>query len=459
MSKKLTHEEFLRRLKDNGITDIVPMEEYRGIDTKIKFKCLKHDYIWETTPYHILKGGGCPLCGIEKTAKARRKTHEQFLLEMKEKGNPNVIILGKYKTMDTKILCKCKICGEEWETIPRHLLDMKVGCPYCAGKRVNKNNSFSSMHPELVRFLKNKEDGDKYVGGSFKKVLTKCPDCGYESEKTIHSLHKFGYHCKVCGDTISFPNKFLRNLLKDETVEKQIQNLIFEWYPNWDKKCLFDAYFEKDDKRYVVEMQGNQHKTGKWGKKKTNIKEKDEYKRIETKKNGIIEIEVECYTATFDYIKEKVLNSELANILNFEKVDWNKIKENIYNNIIKQVCEEYNKQSDIIGWSDLSKKFNLSKSAIYNYLKIGSKNGWCNYEPNDSNKKILKLSNYIYELYDKDGNKILEEVGISKIAKRIKEDLKLEGFGKTSILKMVYNNKEKQGYKIIRKDNPNKHIY
>ena len=66
MSKKLTHEEFLRRLKDNGINDIIPLEEYKGISTSINFKCLKHNCVWKTTPYSVLKGRRCPSCGIEK---------------------------------------------------------------------------------------------------------------------------------------------------------------------------------------------------------------------------------------------------------------------------------------------------------------------------------------------------------------------------------------------------------
>ena len=459
MSKKLTHEEFLQKLKDNGVNDIIPLEEYKGSGIKIKFKCLKHDFIWEAIPSNILRGQGCPLCKTEKISKAKRKNHEKFLKDMKEKGNPNVIILGEYKTARDGILCKCKICGEEWETLPYHLLDSKVGCPYCAGLKVGKNNSFSKKYPELVKFLKNKEDGDKYSWGTHKKILTKCPDCGYEREISINKLGERGYHCIICGDTISFPNKFIRFLLLDNVIKNQIQNLTFEWYPNWDKRCLFDVYFEKDDKKYVIEMQGKQHKTGKWRSKETNIKEKDEYKRIETKKHGIIEIEIECYTATFEYIKDKILNSELANILKFEKVNWNKIKEHIYNNIIKQVCEEYNRKDYVIGIIDLSKKFNLSRTVIYRYLKIGSENNWCNYTPNDTNRRSIKNSKYLYELYNKDGNKILEELTVSKMSQRIKEELKLEGFGKSSILEMVYNNKEKQGYRIIRKENPNNHIY
>ena len=459
MPNRLTNEEFLQRLKDKGITDIVPLEEYKGSSKKIKFKCLRHNCVWEVTPNNVLRGQGCPLCKSEKVSKAKKKTNEQFLLELKEKGNPDIIVLEEYKTSRKKILCKCKICGYEWKVSSHCLLDNKLVCPNCERIKNNINDSLGMNHPELLKFLKNKKDGYKYSCNSHQKIWTKCPDCGYEREITISKLHIRGYHCVSCGDKISFPNKFIRCLLLDESIKNQIQNLTFEWYPDWDKRCLFDVYFEKDNKKYVIEMHGLQHKTGKWGNKETDVKEKDEYKRNEAKKNGIIEIEIDSYFSSFEYIKDKVLNSKIHNVLNLENVNWDNIKNSIYNNIIKQVCEEYNRKDCVIGITDLSKKFNLSKSAIYRYLKIGAKNNWCNYKPYDEYRRSVKNSRYLYELYDKNGNKILEELTVSKMSQRINSELNLKNFTEYTILKMARNNQKKQGYRIIRKENPNKHIY
>lgn len=44
---------------------LVPMETYVNDYTKIKVKCLKHDYVWEVSPNKILhKKTGCPKCAI-----------------------------------------------------------------------------------------------------------------------------------------------------------------------------------------------------------------------------------------------------------------------------------------------------------------------------------------------------------------------------------------------------------
>ena len=67
MGKKLTNEEFLQRLKDLGRDDIKPLEEYKGMNIKIKFKCTNPEccYEWETTPAIICYNNySCPKCAI-----------------------------------------------------------------------------------------------------------------------------------------------------------------------------------------------------------------------------------------------------------------------------------------------------------------------------------------------------------------------------------------------------------
>ena len=43
MSRKLTNEEFLQKLKDSDIK-YIPLEEYNGTDTKIKWMCYKDKF-------------------------------------------------------------------------------------------------------------------------------------------------------------------------------------------------------------------------------------------------------------------------------------------------------------------------------------------------------------------------------------------------------------------------------
>lgn len=57
-----TNEQFLKELKQMN-PDILPLEEYHDIHTKIKCKCLKHNYEWLASPDKILfRKTGCPKC-------------------------------------------------------------------------------------------------------------------------------------------------------------------------------------------------------------------------------------------------------------------------------------------------------------------------------------------------------------------------------------------------------------
>ena len=62
------------------------------------------------------------------------KLKETFVEEI-EKINPTVEILSKYKNWDTKIHCHCRVCDNDWWTVPSILL-YGGGCKICGHKRV-----------------------------------------------------------------------------------------------------------------------------------------------------------------------------------------------------------------------------------------------------------------------------------------------------------------------------------
>lgn len=456
MGKKLTNEEFLQKLKDLGRDDIEPLEEYKGSKKKILCKCKVHNIEWKVRPNDLYSGCGCPKCKLEKIGVVKRKTHEQFLKDMEEKGDPNVIIIGEYEKDNIKIKCKCKKCGHEWESTPSNLLQGQ-GCPFCANKKVSIENCFATKHPELMKFLKNKTDGYNHTYGSGDKVICICPDCGNEKITDFNALNNNGFSCPICGDTISFPNKFIRYMILDESIQNQIDIFKFELTMNLDKKCRLDVYFEKDNKKYAIEMQGLQHETLKWRNKiLPKIKELDDYKRDKLKEKGIIEIEIDAKESNFDYIYNNIINSELNNILNLSNVNWKNILENCYNNLIKEVCDLYN-DNPHYSTKDIAEKMFLNVSTIIIFLKRGSKLDWCDYEViGDNNRKYIKNSKYIYELYDEDGEFITETFGARKMEKYIKEKYPSRAISDSTINEVVKTGKIVKGFIIKRRLNPHK---
>lgn len=69
---------------------------------------------------------GCTYCS------GRGKTNEDIEKEIKDE---NVILLSKYLGNEKPILCKCKVCGNEWNTLPKVLITNRSGCPVCGKKK------------------------------------------------------------------------------------------------------------------------------------------------------------------------------------------------------------------------------------------------------------------------------------------------------------------------------------
>lgn len=56
MSKKrITNEEFVKKFKDLKKNDILLLSEYKSSNIKIKCKCLKCGYEWESVPSVLLR--------------------------------------------------------------------------------------------------------------------------------------------------------------------------------------------------------------------------------------------------------------------------------------------------------------------------------------------------------------------------------------------------------------------
>lgn len=150
MGKKLTHDEFLAKVRDknehvrNGELEILDL--YNGMDKKIKCCCCKHDYIWEVFPSDLYKGIGCKFCKSEKISCSKLKSHDEFVHKaiMKNKyiSNGDIEILGMYIDVKTPVRCRCNVHDYIWDA---HIdsLYAGCGCKYCGLDKLSTCNSLS----------------------------------------------------------------------------------------------------------------------------------------------------------------------------------------------------------------------------------------------------------------------------------------------------------------------------
>jgi hypothetical protein len=348
----------------------------------------------------------------------------QFINKMKT-INPKIAIIGKYINNHTKIKCQCCKCGYIWDVSPQLISVRGHGCPACANQVLVRGfNDMWTTNPELAKLLANPEDGYKYMQHSSKKVNWKCPNCGnILYKKPINDVSYQGLSCNYCSDGISYPEKFIMNLLKQLNVNFKYQKK-FNW--SYDKK--YDFYVS--DIGCIIEVNGEQHYHNSFIFKNSDHKnmgliyqkENDEFKKQLAIKNGIDEnhyIVIDCRESGLEWIRNSILNTNLKNFYDLSNVDWNKCHKNSLNSFIRQSCDLWN--YGIKSTTMIASILGLSQSTICEYLKQGDKIDLCNYiserkrGPSSDYKRMIggDLLNYTYitdkklkEIFSKKGYKL-----------------------------------------------------
>lgn len=142
-----TQEEYIKELHEKN-PNILVLEKYRGLKTKIKHQCLVCEYQWETVPTNLLHSGqGCPRC----SKRHYNKTQDEFVTEVNE-VNKSIKVIGTYIDATSKIEFECMDCGSNWLAKPNNILNNK-GCPNCKISKGEKKiaECLSTLHIDYKR--------------------------------------------------------------------------------------------------------------------------------------------------------------------------------------------------------------------------------------------------------------------------------------------------------------------
>lgn len=240
--------------------------------------------------------------------------------------------------------------------------------------------------PHVANLLLHPEHGYCLSLESRKKDDFICPYCGTIIEnKIVASVSRYGLRCPVCSDGVSYPEKFIANLLRQLDV-KYIHDNSFEW----SNGKRYDFYIK--DLSLIIETHGIQHYSNEktfHNRNDSLIKEKtnDIYKKEIAIKNGITNyIELDCRYSDFEYIKNSVINSDICNFLNLSLIDWNKLSVDCLKSNIREVCDLWN--SGIKSIKEISERLNIRIGTVADYLKRCAEYGLCDYVA-DRRKHII----------------------------------------------------------------------
>ena len=240
--EKYTTDSFINKMKEIN-PNIEILGKYTNSYSKILCKCKIDGYEWKATPEKLFIKQSCPRC-----AKNERYTHEQYI-QMISYINDNIEILDKCENSKTKIKCKCKIDGYEWETTPNNLIHGKTGCSRCENKEKWTHESFINKMQEINSNIK--------IIGKFINIKTKieckCKVCKNKWFVSSISLIHNKSGCPKCK-----AHKTEREIIK--ILEKY--KIFFEHEKKFndcrDKGLLrFDFYLP--DYNICIEYDGEQH--------------------------------------------------------------------------------------------------------------------------------------------------------------------------------------------------------
>ena len=175
-----------------------------------------------------------------------KKTHKEFINELKE-INDDIEILGEYVNNRTKIKCKCKIDGYEWKTTPNHLLHGQ-GCPKCS-RHARKTTE------EFINELKQINDDIEVLGEYINdktKIKVRCKKDRHEWKATPNNLLS-GYGCPKCN--ASEGEKKIAKYLDSRNIEYKQQYKFNDCRSK--NKLPFDFYIPS--KNIAIEYDGRQH--------------------------------------------------------------------------------------------------------------------------------------------------------------------------------------------------------
>lgn len=227
------------------------LEEYKNSKTRIKYIHRDCGYVGLIRPYDLFSGSRrCYNCYGPKI-----KTHKEFMEKLNLLWPNKYKVLGEYQKSKDKVRVRHE-CGYEWDALPQYLY--KTGsCPKCGLEEQVEKRTLSSQEIQN-KIIKNIGEGYTVVGEyqNCDSPLEIQHECGFKWAPTLNNLLK-SKGCPVCKNTLSNPEFFIYNLLKNNEINFQYQYRIPECKNI--RSLPFDFAIWINGKLYLIEYQGRQH--------------------------------------------------------------------------------------------------------------------------------------------------------------------------------------------------------
>lgn len=348
------------------------------------------------TNEHIIYAGHI-LCG--KFGSAVSKCVLDFRYTDGDVVNDTLVITSSYKHNGRKYYqYKCKQDGYVGHMSEYHLIEGQK-CPVCTGRVAMRGvNDVATTHPEIAMLFWDKNDSEKYTAHSSRKTYFRCPKCGDRINMIIYNVTNRGLSCRRCGDSFSYPEKFVYNLLQQASSFHSENRLLYNFELqktfSWSKNIQHDNPKLSGDKVYdfyipiqneiIIETHGRQHfeqcsfHTSGSSRTLQEEQENDFVKYSIALQNSISDdryVVLDCRKSNVEFIKHSIMASNLPLLLDFteQDIDWDKCNRFAMSSRVYEACELWNSGVHII--KDIAHKMKLNSNTVSRYLRRGEELG------------------------------------------------------------------------------------
>lgn len=327
------------------------------------------------------------------------KNGKEYLLEEYSGKNKLPIDKISYGNNDN-VNWICKTCNGEYMAKVCNRTLLNRNCPFCSGTRTLAGfNDLWTTNPEIAKLLTDQEVGFRVSKGSKERVNFTCSRCGTVHYKRVNNVFWKGLSCNACSDGLSYPEKFLYNILTQLKVLFETQKE-FDWskYTGENKKLngskKYDFYI--NNLNTIIETHGGQHYLKgfeKFGRRSFKDEvENDSIKENLAKENGVTNyIVIDARESTLEWLSKSIMQSSLSTMFDLSKVNWEEAHVYSCKTLVREVCDLWNK--GIKSSNQIGLKMNLHYSTVNKYLRQGAEIGWVNYKSRlNGRREIVQLT-------------------------------------------------------------------
>lgn len=324
-----------------------------------------------------------------------KKLSTNFLFDIGDVINENLLITSQYREGGRrKYGYICTIDGYIGSIFECDA-ERGRGCPACSGLVVIRGKTdIAATHPHVATLFWNDEDTHRYAALSNKRMDFKCPYCGNKINARIADVTRFGLSCKKCGDGVSYPEKFVFNVLEQifQTRSDICDGCGFETQKtfDWSKNIYHNNQKLSGNKRYdfyvpicgglLIETHGPQHFEHclyHMRPKDKTLEEEQENDRIKYNiaiENGILHenyIILDCSQSSIQRIKQSIMQSTLPKLLDFteDQIDWVECGRFATSSRIYEACYHWN--DGIKNLTEIASIMKMSRKTISRYIRKG----------------------------------------------------------------------------------------